>query len=288
MKGIVLAGGLGTRLFPITQAASKQLLPVYDKPMIHYPLSTLMLSGTRNILLISTPQDLPNFEKLLGDGSQYGCSFQYKEQPEPKGLAQAFVLGEDFIGEDGVSLILGDNLFYGFGLGKSLANYSEVDGGVVFAYQVSDPGRYGVVEFDDDFNALSIEEKPENPKSNYAIPGLYFYDNDVIEISKNLKPSSRLEYEITDVNVEYLRRNKLKVFVLERGTAWLDTGTFDSLMQASQFVQAIEHRQGIKIGCLEETAYRQGFIGKKELQDLAEPLMASGYGEYLIQIAEED
>ena len=284
MKGIILAGGSGTRLYPITYAISKQIMPIYDKPMIYYPLSVLMKAGISEILIISTPTDLPNFERLLGDGKRYGCRFEYKIQYTPNGLAQAFVLGEEFIGSDKAALILGDNIFYGTGLEQLLQANRDPEGGMVFAYHVSDPERYGVVEFDKDGKAISIEEKPEVPKSNYAVPGLYFYDNEVISIAKNLKPSPRGEYEITDINKEYLQRGDLKVGILDRGTAWLDTGTFDSLMQASQFVQVIEQRQGLKVGCIEEEAFRQGFINRDQLKKLAEPLMKSGYGKYLMEL----
>lgn len=284
MKGIILAGGSGTRLHPLTLAVSKQLMPVYDKPMIYYPLSVLMNAGIKEILIISTPHDLPHFEKLLGDGKKLGCTFEYAVQEVPNGLAQAFVIGEKFIGKDNVALILGDNIFYGSGMGNLLKENVNPDGGVVYAYHVSDPERYGVVEFDKNLKAVSIEEKPLEPKSNYAVPGLYFYSNDVIEIAKKLKPSARGEYEITDINAEYLHQDRLKVAILNRGTAWLDTGTFASLMQAGQFVQVIEERQGLKIGCIEEIAYRNGFIDKAQLRELAEPLLKSGYGTYLLNL----
>ena len=282
MKGIILAGGSGTRLYPITYAISKQIMPVYDKPMIYYPLSTLMLAGIKDILIISTPHDLPQFEKLFGNGHHLGLNFSYKVQEQPNGLAQAFVLGEEFIGDDSCALVLGDNIFYGMGLGNTLEKNANPNGGIVYAYQVSDPERYGVVEFDSNKKVISIEEKPENPKSKFAVPGLYFYDNDVVEIAKNIKPSPRGEYEITDVNLEYLKRGKLSVSVLDRGTAWLDTGTFDSLMQASQFIQVIEQRQGIKVACIEEIAWRKGFISKEQLIELAKPLLKSGYGTYIM------
>lgn len=285
MKGIILAGGSGTRLHPLTLAMSKQMMPVYDKPMIYYPLSVLMMAGIKEVLIISTPLDLPHFERLLGNGESLGCQFSYAVQEIPNGLAQAFVIGEKFIGNDKVALILGDNIFYGVGLGSSLKDINNPDGGVVFAYHVSDPERYGVVEFDEYNRVLSIEEKPKNPKSNYAVPGLYFYDNAVVNIAKNLKPSPRGEYEITDVNKEYLKHGKLKVSIMDRGTAWLDTGTFPSLMQAGQFVQVIEERQGLKIGCIEEVAFNMGYIDKEQLVKIAQPLTKSGYGNYLIELS---
>ncbi len=284
MKGIILAGGSGTRLHPLTLAISKQLMPVYDKPMIYYPLSTLMSAGIKEILIISTPLDLPLFEKLLGDGKKYGCVFEYAIQEEPNGLAEAFIIGENFIGEDKVALILGDNIFYGSGLESLLESNNNPDGGIIYAYHVQDPERYGVVDFDAEGNAISIEEKPEIPKSNYAVPGIYFYDNEVVSIAKNIKPSDRGELEITDVNNAYLERGKLKVSILDKGTAWLDTGTFNSLMQASQFVQVIEERQGLKIGAIEEIAYNKEFITKNQLEMLAKPLIKSGYGKYLLQL----
>jgi glucose-1-phosphate thymidylyltransferase len=286
MKGIILAGGSGTRLHPLTLAVSKQLMPIYDKPMIYYPLSILMMTGIREILIISTPHDIGGFKRLLGDGKSLGCTIEYAVQEVPNGLAQAFVIGEKFIGKDKVALVLGDNIFYGVGLGRLLQSNQNPDGGIIFAYHVSDPERYGVVEFDKDNKAISIEEKPKQPRSNYAVPGLYFYDNGVVEIAKNLKPSARGEYEITDVNKEYLKRGNLKVSVLERGTAWLDTGTFTSLMQASQFVQVFQDRQGMYIGCIEEVAYRMGYIDKAQLKKLAEPLVKSGYGNYLLNLME--
>jgi len=284
MKGIVLAGGSGTRLYPITMAVSKQLIPIYDKPMIYYPISTLISAGIREILIISTPKDLPRFQDLLGDGSQIGCQFTYKVQEEPRGLAEAFILGKDFIGSDKVAMILGDNIFYGTKMEEDLKQYTNPDGGIVFGYQVADPERYGVVDFDKDMNALSIEEKPSTPKSDYAVVGLYFYDNDVISIAKSLKPSNRGELEVTDINKEYLSRRRLKVVPLDRGTAWLDTGTFESMNDAAQFVQVIEKRQDIKIGSIEEAAWRQGFINDEQLKKLAEPLTKSGYGEYLLSL----
>lgn len=287
MKGIILAGGSGTRLHPLTLAVSKQLMPVYDKPMIYYPLSVLMMAGISEVLIISTPHDLPQFERLLGDGKSLGCKFSYAVQEIPNGLAQAFVIGEKFIGNDKVALVLGDNIFYGAGLGRLLQDHQNPDGGVVFAYHVSDPDRYGVVEFDETGKAISIEEKPTKPKSNYAVPGLYFYDNSVVQVAKTLKPSARGEYEITDVNKYYLQAGKLKVGILDRGTAWLDTGTFASLTQAGQFVQVIEERQGLRIGCIEEVAYRMGYINKGQLKKIAEPLVKSGYGTYLMKLAEQ-
>lgn len=282
MKGIVLAGGSGTRLHPITLAVSKQLMPVYDKPMIYYPISTLIWSGIKEILIISTPQDLPLFEKLLGDGSKYGCRFEYAVQESPNGLAEAFIIGEAFIGDDKVALILGDNIFYGTGLSELLQANNDPDGGIIYAYRVHDPERYGVVEFNEEGKAISIEEKPKHPKSNYAVPGIYFYDNSVVEIAKNIEPSHRGELEITDVNRIYLEKGKLNVSILDRGTAWLDTGTFQSLMQASQFVEVIEERQGLKIGSIEGAAYEMGFIDEKQFKELAEPLMKSGYGKNLL------
>jgi glucose-1-phosphate thymidylyltransferase len=287
LKGIILAGGSGTRLHPLTLAVSKQLMPVYDKPMIYYPLSTLLSAGIREILIISTPHDLPHFEKLLGDGKNLGCSFSYAEQAVPNGLAQAFVIGADFIGTDDVALILGDNIFYGDSMASLMQESTKPNGGLVFAYQVADPERYGVVEFNEKLEAVSIEEKPKTPKSNYAVPGLYFYDNSVVQLAKNIEPSARGEYEITDINKSYLAQGKLKVGVLSRGTAWLDTGTFASLMQAGQFVQVIEERQGLKVGCIEEIAYQQGFITKQQLLNLAEPLLKSGYGQYLLKISKQ-
>lgn len=284
MKGIILAGGSGTRLYPITKGISKQLMPIYDKPMIYYPLSVLMMAGITDILIITTPEDNPQFKRLLGDGKELGCNFQYAIQEVPNGLAQAFVIGADFIGDEKVALVLGDNIFYGNGLGRQLQSLNDVEGAYVFAYPVSDPERYGVVEFDTDKKAISIEEKPTNPKSNYAVPGLYFYDNQVVAIAKNLEPSARGEYEITDVNRIYLEKGELKVSILDRTTAWLDTGTFDSLSDASEFVRVIEKRQGTKIGCIEEVAYRMGYIGNQEMENLATELKKSGYGEYLQSI----
>jgi len=284
MKGIILAGGSGTRLHPLTLAVSKQLMPVYDKPMIYYPLSTLMMAGIREILIISTPKDLPLFRELLGDGSRYGCEFQYAVQNEPRGLAEAFIIGANFIGNDKVALILGDNIFYGSGLDRLLQEKSDPEGGMIFAYHVHDPKRYGVVDFDQSGKVISIEEKPVSPRSNFAVPGIYFYNNEVVEIARGIKPSGRAELEITDVNNAYLQKGRLQVSILDKGTAWLDTGTFDSLMKASQFVQVIEERQGLKIGAIEETAYNMGYINKQQLHRLAQPLLKSGYGEYLLQL----
>lgn len=287
MKGIILAGGMGTRLYPLTLAVSKQLMPVYDKPMIYYPLSTLLSAGIRDILIISTPHDLPHFERLLGDGQRIGCSFSYVEQKEANGLAQAFVLGASFIGNDDVALVLGDNIFYGTGLDQLLEDSTHPNGGIIFAYQVIDPERYGVVEFDKNFMALSIEEKPAHPKSNFAVPGLYFYDNSVVDVSRALKPSARGEYEITDVNKHYLKEGKLSVQVMDRGVAWLDTGTHQSLMQAGQFIQVIEERQGLKIGCIEEIAFKKGYIDEEQLEKIAQPFISSGYGTYLLNLLKE-
>lgn len=287
MKGIILAGGSGTRLYPITKAVSKQLMPVYDKPMIYYPLSTLMSAGIQDILIITRPEDQALFQKVLGDGTQLGCRFQYAKQPQPRGLAEAFLIGADFIGADKVALILGDNIFYGSGLGTLLSECTDPDGGIIFGYHVQDPQRYGVVTFDAEMNAVSIEEKPDNPGSNYAVPGIYFYDNEVVEIARDIQPSGRGELEITDVNLAYLKKGKLRVRALDRGTAWLDTGTFHSLMQAAQFVEVIEERQGLKIGCVEEVAYTMGYISRQQLQKLAKPLIKSGYGKYLMDLIRE-